>query len=327
MNEVEERLKARIAAGGPIGVDTFMAEANAHYYATRDPLGPAGDFVTAPEISQMFGEIIGAALVDVWVRAGSPERIAYVEMGPGRGTLATDALRVMAKAGLRPEIHFVEASAVLREIQWQAHNDAEFHTSLLTIPADRPLLIVANEFFDALPIRQWIGKNERQVTLEGEKFAFTVDGDIREDSPERDAVAWEVAVQLDVRGGIALIIDYGHARSGLGDTLQAVSGHRFADVLTDPGERDLTAHVDFEALFRAAQSIPVEIAGPVDQGSWLEALGIGPRAAALAAKNPDQTEAIAAARRRLCDEDQMGRLFKLIAMRHPDWPSVAGLEA
>ena len=325
MTPLARALAERIRHDGPLSIEAYMEACNAHYYATRDPLGAGGDFITAPEISQMFGELVGAALVDVWARAGSPERIAYVELGPGRGTLAADALRVMAKAGLRPEIHFVETSPVLREIQWRAHNDAEFHTSLLTIPPDLPLLIVANEFFDALPIRQWVGADERRVALKGEGFAFTKDGEIREDSPERESVAWEIAAQLDVRGGVAVIIDYGHARSGLGDTLQAVSDHRCANVLADPGEQDLTAHVDFEAIIRAARAIPVLFNGPVSQGSWLETLGIGPRAAALAAKNPERTEAIASERRRLCDDDQMGRLFKVMAIRSPDWPDVAGL--
>ena len=301
-----------------------MGEANTHYYATRDPLGAAGDFTTAPEISQMFGEMIGAALADCWDRAGRPDNALYVELGPGRGTLATDALRVMAQAGLRPEVHFVETSPVLHEIQSQAHMEAEWHESLLTIPPERPLLIVANEFFDALPIRQWVGDGERRVTLAGKDFAFTVDGSVREDSPEREAFAWEIAAQLDVRGGVALVIDYGHVRSDIGDTLQAVRGHAFADVLADPGEQDLTSHVDFEALARAAQAIPIAIDGPIEQGAWLEALGIRQRAAALAKASPKRADEIVAAKARLCDPYAMGRLFKVMAIRNRGWPVPAG---
>ena len=317
-------MRELIRAASPIGVDVFMGEANAHYYATRDPLGTAGDFTTAPEISQMFGEMVGAALADCWNRAGRPDNALYVELGPGRGTLATDALRVMAKAGLQPDVHFVEASPILRELQWQSHQNAEFHLGLATIPGDRPALLVANEFFDALPIRQWIGDEERRVTIENEQFAFTIDGSIREDSPEREAVAWEIAAQLAERGGVALVVDYGHVRSGIGDTLQAVRGHRFAEALANPGEQDLTSHVDFEALARAAQAMPVAIDGPVEQGEWLEAMGMGHRAAALTKASPERAAEIVAAKARLCDPDAMGSLFKVMAIRHRDWPAPAG---
>jgi NADH dehydrogenase [ubiquinone] 1 alpha subcomplex assembly factor 7 len=301
-----------------------MGDTNAHYYATRDPLGATGDFTTAPEISQVFGEMIGAALADCWHRAGRPESPLYLELGPGRGTLAADALRVMTRAGLTPKVHFIETSPLLRELQRQKHPSAEWHPNLATLPLDGPLMLVANEFFDALPIRQWIGDVERRVALEGEHFAFTAYGPIREDSPERDAVAWEIASQLAVRGGVALIIDYGHVRSAIGDTLQAVRGHRFADVLADPGEQDLTSHVDFEALARATEGTGVALDGPVEQGEWLENLGIGERAAALADASPDRADEIMAARARLCDSDAMGNLFKVISIRHRDWPAPAG---
>jgi NADH dehydrogenase [ubiquinone] 1 alpha subcomplex assembly factor 7 len=301
-----------------------MGEANAHYYATRDPLGSAGDFTTAPEISQMFGEMIGAALADIWHRAGRPDNALYVELGPGRGTLAADALRVMAKAGLRPEVHFVETSPVLRDAQRERHPNAAWHHSLATIPPGGPLLLVANEFFDALPIRQRIGDVERCVTFEGERFAFTAEGEIREESPEREAVIWEIAAQLSARGGVALVVDYGHARSETGDTLQAVRGHRFADVLANPGEQDLTSHVDFEAQSLATEGTGAAIDGPVEQGTWLEALGIGQRAAALAKASPEREAEIMAAKARLCNSDGMGRLFKVMAIRHRDWSAPAG---
>lgn len=322
-----DELKARIAADGPIGIDNFMAAANAHYYATRDPLGSAGDFITAPEIHQMFGELIGAALADVWVRAGQPTDVAYVELGPGRGTLAADALRVMRRAGMAPEVHFVETSPTLREVQHRLHPDAEWHESLLTITPEIPLLIVANEFFDALPVQQWVGEQERRITLAGDRLAFTMDGTIRETSPQRSAYAWEIAAQLDARGGAAIIIDYGYAEGERGDTLQAVRRHRFADLLESPGEQDLTAHVDFTALARAAAVGSVQVSRPVSQGTWLETLGIGARAMALAAKNPEDTEGIAAARRRLCDEGEMGRLFKVMGLKGNGWPRIAGLES
>jgi len=302
-----------------------MGEANAHYYATRDPLGVAGDFTTAPEISQMFGEIVGAAVADCWDRAGRPGNALYVELGPGRGTLAADALRVMAQAGLRPAVHFIETSRVLRELQRQNHPGAEWHQNLATIPPDGPLLIVANEFFDALPIRQWVGDEDRRVTLKEEAFAFTAYGLVREDSPEREATVWDIAAQLAVRGGVALIVDYGHVRSSIGDTLQAVRGHQFANVLADPGEQDLTSHVDFAALALATEGTGAAIDGPIEQGEWLEALGIEQRTAALAKASPDRAAEIVAARARLCDSDAMGSLFKVMAIRHRDWPVPAGL--
>lgn len=315
-----------VRAGGPISVERYMGLANAHYYATRDPLGAAGDFTTAPEVSQMFGELVGAALADCWRRAGAPADAVYVELGPGRGTLAADALRVLRQAGLQPEVHFVEASPVLRDIQLRLHPEAEWHRELVTIPENRPFLLVANEFFDALPVRQWVGDEQRRVAVEDDRLVFTVDGEIREDSPARDSIAWEIGAQLDVRGGVALIIDYGHAKSGAGDTLQAVRGHAFADVLADPGEQDLTAHVDFEALAKAASVGSVTVTAVVPQGEWLERLGIESRARALSMEHPERGDEIEAARERLCDPGQMGALFKVIAIHSPEWPRPAGFE-
>jgi SAM-dependent MidA family methyltransferase len=321
-----DRLAARIAADGPIGVDDYMALANDHYYATRDPLGSAGDFVTAPEIHQMFGELVGAALADAWIRAGSPPQAVFAELGPGRGTLAADALRVMRRAGFSGEAHLVETSPILRGLQSRQLPGAVHHDDIQSLP-NRPLLMVANEFFDALPIRQWIGEEQRMVTFEAAAFRFTADGMIREDSPARSAAARQIASHLARHGGVAIIIDYGHGRRSDGDTLQAVRSHRFGDPLEMPGEQDITAHVDFSALADAASQSNAVPSRVVSQGSWLETLGIGARAIALAAKNPSDTETIAAARRRLCDEEQMGRLFKVMAIRSETWPEVAGLQA
>lgn len=312
---------------GLISVEQYMGLCNALYYATRDPLGAAGDFTTAPEISQMFGEIVGGALADSWRRAGAPADAAYVELGPGRGTLAADALKVLRQAGFAGAVHFVETSPVLRGAQGKLHPDAEWHEELVTIPEGKPLLLVANEFFDALPVRQWVGRRERRILFEGDRLEFDVSGAIREDSPARDAVAWEIGAQLNVRGGVALIVDYGHVQSGLGDTLQAVRGHRYADVLANPGEQDLTAHVDFEALARAASVGDVEVTRVVGQGEWLERLGIAARAAALAKAYPERAEEIAAERTRLCDPDAMGQLFKVMAVLSHSWPAPAGFDA
>ena len=300
-----------------------MEACNRHYYATRDPLGSAGDFTTAPEISQMFGEMVGAALADCWRRAGAPVDAAYAELGPGRGTLASDALRVMRKADFGGEVHLVETSPVLREAQAKLLPEASWHDTLDSLPPV-PLLLVANEFLDALPVRQWVGAEERRVTLAGESLAFTIDGAIREDSPARDAIVAKLAKHLARHGGIALIIDYGHERSAIGDTLQALRKHAYAGVLERPGEQDLTAHVDFEAVARAAVGDGVTVTRVVTQGIWLERLGIGGRAAALAKSHPDRAEQIETARQRLCGRVQMGELFKVIALRGSAWPEPAG---
>lgn len=320
-----EQLKERIAAEGPIGVDDYMVAANAHYYATRDPLGAGGDFTTAPEIHQMFGELVGAALADVWIRAGRPADAAYSELGPGRGTLANDALRVMRRAGFEGEVHLVENSPALRAAQAALIPEAQFHAEIGDLPKV-PLLLAANEFFDALPVKQWVGDVERRVGLVDRRLAFTIDGPIHEASPVRDEAVKQLAGHLAVRGGAAIIIDYGYVAGEQGDTLQAVRGHRFADPLEVSGEQDLTAHVDFAALAETARSARASVSNIVSQGTWLETLGIGARAMALAAKNPADTESIAAARRRLCEEGQMGRLFKTMALTGKGWPAVAGLE-
>lgn len=326
MAPLAERLRALIAADGPISVENYMALANAHYYATRDPLGTAGDFTTAPEISQMFGELIGAALADCWLRAASAAGVRLVELGPGRGTLARDALRAMAAAGLEPAIELIETSPRLREEQQRLLPQASWHTDLATVGGG-PLLIIANEFLDALPVRQWCGSTERRVTVAGDRFAFVpAGGPIREDSPVRDAAVAAIAERLVAQGGCALLIDYGHERSALGDSLQAVRGHRFADPLAEPGEQDLTAHVDFEAVARVARIAGAQVGGPVRQGEWLVRLGIDARAERLAAQHPDQRDSINAARARLCGREEMGALFKVIALAAPGWPLPAGLE-
>jgi SAM-dependent MidA family methyltransferase len=343
--DVTDRLSRLIAATGPISVAHYMAEANAHYYATRDPLGTAGDFTTAPEISQMFGELVGLWLADLWSRAGAPADAAYLELGPGRGTLAVDALRAMRSAGLRPSVRFVETSPVLRAAQAERVPDACWHDDLGSVPEGFPVLGVANEFFDALPVRQLIcterGWIERRVGWDGSRFVpqpgpqlgsapipaalqAAPPGSVIETSPACAAVARELAHRIAAEGGAALIVDYGHDRTSVGETLQAVSGHAFADPWVQPGERDLTAHVDFEALGRAARAEGVRVHGPVGQGEWLRALGIEQRAAALTQAAPGRTEEIEAARHRLTAPDGMGMLFRVLALVAPGWPVPAG---
>jgi NADH dehydrogenase [ubiquinone] 1 alpha subcomplex assembly factor 7 len=324
-----------------------MAEANGHYYATRDPFGAAGDFTTAPEISQMFGELIGLALADLWRRAGAPAGACYVELGPGRGTLAADALRAMRKAGLDPRVELVETSPVLRRALAGRLAGARWHDDLATLPKDGPLLVVANEFFDALPAHQWIatgmGWRERMVDCGEDGFVPVAGaavpasalpaalrdappGTVVEASPAALAIVRELAGRLAAQGGAALIVDYGHEGSAAGDTLQAVSRHEFADPWRDPGERDLTVHVDFEALATAARGGGAQAYGPVGQGAWLKALGIDARADALARAAPGQAETVRAARDRLVGPEAMGILFKAMALTRAGWPAPAGFE-
>jgi len=304
-------------------VEAYMEACNAYYYATRDPLGRDGDFTTAPEISQMFGEMIGAALADAWVRAGKPADAIYAELGPGRGSLAADALRVLRRAGFEGAVHLVETSPVLRVQQGERVPDAKWHDSIEDLPA-APLLLVANEFFDALPVRQFVAGIERKVMVAAGGLAFDRDGEIMESSPARDGAVSAIATCLAQSGGVALVIDYGHEKTAPGDTLQAVRGHRYVPTLVDPGEQDLTSHVDFEALGRAATDAGAAITQVVTQGDWLQRLGIQARADALAKAHPERAEELEISIDRLCHEEQMGQLFKVMAIRSPEWPILAG---
>ena len=317
-----------------------MRDANAAYYGGRDPLGRAGDFITAPEISQMFGELIGLWCADLTLRAEAPD-FAYVELGPGRGTLAADARRAMAKAGLNPPVHFVETSPVLREKQRGAVPDAQWHDDVATLPVDRPLVIVANEFFDALPIRQYertgLGWRERMVAngrfLRGEAdcadaiplaLSDAPLGAIVERNPEAEAIMATLADRIAAQGGALLAFDYGYEGPAAGDTLQAMTAHAFADPLDAPGTRDLTAHVDFAMLAMIARAHGLRPSPCVTQGAYLTALGIDARAAALARANPAGAQDIETARHRLVAPEAMGRLFKALSVRHADWPMPAG---
>jgi NADH dehydrogenase [ubiquinone] 1 alpha subcomplex assembly factor 7 len=320
---LERALHERIRAEGPITVDAFMEACNSYYYATRDPLGLQGDFTTAPEISQIFGEIVGAALADCWRRAGAPADAIYAELGPGRGTLASDALRLLRSAGFSGEAHFVETSPVLREAQRSAVPDAHWTEAIEGLPP-RQLILVANEFLDALPIRQHVGGVERRIVSAAGGLAFDRDGEIVETSPDRDRAVSLIAERLVANGGVGLLIDYGHERSAPGETLQAVRGHGFAPVLDNPGEQDLTAHVDFEAVASAARAAGAAVTPTVTQGDWLRRLGIQARADSLVRSNPDRSGEVHSAITRLTEAEQMGDLFKVVAVHSPDWPVPAG---
>ncbi|BAU91786.1 hypothetical protein MPPM_3181 [Methylorubrum populi] len=346
-------LVREIRADGPIGLDRYMALCLGHpqhgYYATRDPLGRSGDFVTAPEISQMFGELIGAWAAAVLSMMATPgDRPCLVELGPGRGTLMADALRALRAAGADFDLHLVETSPVLRRIQADrlAGIAPTFHDSVASLP-DAPLLVIANEFFDALPARQFVrterGWCERRVglTAEGDALAFGLDPepDPRLTAPgpvgavltlpsQGLAVMRDLGRRLAAKGGALLAIDYGGDQPGFGDTFQAVAGHRYADPLNQPGEADLTLHVDFGALARAARAEGLAVLGPTTQHDFLLGLGLAARAERLKARaTPDQARAIEAAAERLTDPDPrgMGALFKVLCACHPALPPLPAL--
>jgi NADH dehydrogenase [ubiquinone] 1 alpha subcomplex assembly factor 7 len=341
-----DRFRRLIAATGPISLAQFMGEANAHYYAGKDPLGAAGDFITAPEVSQMFGELVGVWLADLWLRAGRPDPVHYVELGPGRGTLARDALRAMRRHGLAPRVHFVEGSPALRAVQRDAVPHGQWHDSLAQVPNDGAVLLVANEFLDALPVRQlartaggWrevvvaIAETGRFVPVAGDRpmdaavpeAVRKADvGTVLETCPAAAAVVAEAAGRLARQGGAALFIDYGHAAPRTGSTLQAVRAHRKADPFAAPGEADLTAHVDFAAMAEVARAHGARWLGTVPQGAWLDALGIVARADALAAADPAGRDTVMLARDRLVGDEQMGQLFKVMGLAARGWPDGAG---
>jgi len=347
---LEADLVRRIEAEGALSLESYMAEALLHprwgYYANRDPLGAGGDFITAPEVSQVFGELIGLWCADLWSRMGAPDPVILAELGPGRGTLMADALRAARvvpgfAAALR--LHLVERGAALRAAQARtlAAFDPHWHDDLATLPPG-PVLLIANEFLDALPIRQFVrgddGWHERRVAAADGRLGFALDpapadvalpdaapGSIAETRPAAEALARHLGARLAVGGGAALFIDYGHVARSCGDTLQAVRRHRPAAVLDAPGTADLTAHVDFAAF--ADASAGARVWGPVTQGAFLLALGLEARTEALVANaTPAKASALRSGSRRLADPAAMGRLFKVLALTHPDAPPPAGFD-
>ncbi|MGF1658530.1 MAG: class I SAM-dependent methyltransferase [Rubrimonas sp.] len=350
MSALAALIRAEIAADGPMSVARFMALCLGHpahgYYMRRDPFGASGDFVTAPEISQMFGELLGLWVAQVWRDMGAPRRAVLAELGPGRGTLAADALRAIRAAApdcaAALELWLVETSPALRAAQSARLPQARHAERLAEVP-DAPLLLMANEFFDALPIRQFRRAGgawrERMVAAQGDRLVWALgapqaaglpaeapEGAVLETRPAGAAVASEIGARLAERGGAALIVDYGAAAAptGGGDTLQAVARHRAVDPLASPGEADLTAHVDFGALAAALGAAGATVRGLISQGAFLEALGIGARAQALARARPDRAGDVAQARRRLTDPAQMGTLFKVLAATGPGQPAPPG---
>lgn len=320
------------------------------YYMTRDPLGASGDFTTSPEISQMFGELVGLWCADLWLRAGQPT-LSLVELGPGRGTLMSDILRATrAVTGFHDalQVTLVDMSPVLSEIQRRTLTDAhpriDWATTIATLP-DKPTIILANEFFDALPIRQFqkrnqawheclIGADDRNSLVFGlahEPMRMSgpggSEGDILEYAPISDTIMHDLARHVATFGGAGLIIDYGYTQSGFGDTLQALKAHEFVNPLDAPGEADLTVHVNFEALELATRESGVRTHGPITQADLLDRLGIDTRVETLIRKaSPQQIDDIRKARERLIEPTAkgMGHLFKALALSHKDWPTPAG---
>lgn len=339
-----------IRLNGPISVSEYFAlclgDPDFGYYRTREPFGTGGDFVTAPEISQLFGEMIGIFMILAWQAHGRPEGLQVVEIGPGRGSLMADLQRVMME--LRPELaaaasfNLVETSARLQAVQKKtlAPNGLknQWHETVQSVPSGWTLL-VANELFDAIPIRQFVkgpeGFRERVVAVdEKQQLIFApglakidtellpagadiADGTIFETAPARSAMMEQIAGRIVKEGGVGLIVDYGHGQTAYGDTLQAVSDHRYEDVLASPGEADLTSHVDFAALDRAARAQGATVAGPLPQGQFLLELGLLERAGALGAgKSPDVQQTIQQSVDRLAGggDNQMGNLFKVLCI-------------
>ncbi|WP_083099297.1 class I SAM-dependent methyltransferase [Pseudophaeobacter leonis] len=354
MSPLLEQLSSRIRSDGPISLADYMAECLLHpehgYYTTHSPFGAAGDFTTAPEISQMFGELIGLSLAQCWLDQGAPSPFTLAELGPGRGTLMADLLRATRHVpGFHAalQLYLIEASPNLRATQKEALKTYEIHwaDSVDALPK-QPLFLVANEFFDALPIRQFVrdteGWREKRVGLADGSLTFglgpqapqpalehrlldTKPDDLVELNPGLAPITATLAQRIASHGGAALIVDYGDWRS-LGDTLQALKAHAPADPLDAPGTADLTAHVDFEVLCTVASGAGCSHSKLTPQGIFLERLGIPERARALAAKlEGESLENLISAHRRLTHPEEMGNLFKVLGLTPANTPPPPGL--
>lgn len=345
MTPLARIIAARIRATGPISLADYMQTCLLHpqhgYYATRDPFGRAGDFTTAPEIHQLFGELCGLALAQAWLDQGRPAPFILAEPGPGRGTLMADMLRAIRVApGMveAAQVALVEASPHLRQVQRQKLGDVVHLDSIEDLP-DRPLFLIANEFFDALPIRQFqrvdAGWAERLVGLDdqgrlkpGLAPPMALDrpgrpGDVIEECLAAPAIVTAIARRIAAHGGAAIIVDYG-GWNGYGDTFQALRRHKPEDPLAHPGEADLTAHVDFAPLALAAMRAGAVASRPLRQGEWLLSLGAQARARRLAEAGD---RGAMAALHRLTDAREMGHLFKAMAIWPQGAPPVPGFEA
>ena len=359
LSPLQEEIKRLIKSAGPMPVWRYMQLCLTHpqygYYVSRDPLGREGDFTTSPEVSQMFGELLGLWAASVWRTIGSPPLLHLVELGPGRGTMMADALRalrVLPPLYQALNVHLVEINPVLREKQkaaLQGVRSVQWHDSIDSLPSG-PCVILANEYFDVLPVHQAIrrdtGWHERTVEIADDgqlqfgaspepipRFELLLPplvraapvGAVFEWRP--DAEIMKIASRVRDQDGAALIIDYGHLRSDAGDTFQAIARHSFTDPLKNPGQADVTAHVDFQALVRAAEDLGVRVHGPVPQGDFLKRLGIETRAVTLMAKaSHEVSEDISGALKRLVGGGRggMGSMFKVLAVSEPHLTDLAG---
>jgi NADH dehydrogenase [ubiquinone] 1 alpha subcomplex assembly factor 7 len=341
---LRDRLAAQIATGGPISVAQYMSaclhDPDFGYYATRPAIGEAGDFITAPMVSQMFGELLGVWAAASWELMGQPQEVRLVEMGPGDGTLMSDILKTLRHAPAMleaAEVWLVETSEPLRALQaGRLGEQVRWAQSLADVPHGAPLILIANELLDCLPARQFlrtpIGWAEQVVGLDAEgELTFglastpastllpeATPGQLFEQSPAQAALGAELGARIAADGGAALLIDYGRAEPGFGDTLQALKRHEKVDPLHRPGEADLTVHADFPAVMSAAQAEGAK-AAILTQGEFLARMGIGQRAEALVAAAPNRTAVIGRQLTRLIATDEMGELFKVCAIHSPDW--------
>lgn len=354
------RLQKRIRETGPVSVAEYMTlcllDPVDGYYPTRDPIGAGADFITAPEVSQMFGELIGIWVAQAWTAMGEPETLNLAEAGPGKGTMMSDTLRVLSKIpalNTAVHLHLIEASAALMAVQAQTlapFPQAAHWCDSIAKTGQGPLVLLGNEYLDCLPVRQFIHRNgkwfERMVGLdEDDRFIFTIaksplpqsdvelwlshvdkagDDMLAEARPGVHALVQELADRAGQGPMAALFIDYGPAQFEPGDTLQAVSDHKKVDPLTRPGEVDITARVDFSEISRNAHAAGLQVRGPVSQEKFLMQLGLMQRAAALTSARPDQRGKIARQVHRLTDAEEMGELFKVIAITSPDMPPLPG---
>lgn len=359
MSALKSILLQEIAANGPMSVAAYMQRALTDpqhgYYMQRRPFGApdndGGDFITAPEVSQMFGELIGAWLADLWDRMGRPAPFCLAELGPGRGTLMADILRaasVLPEFGAAAQVHFIEVSPALRAAQKQAVPQAQWHDDTASLPA-LPTLIIANEFFDALPIHQFRktdkGWDEVQIDAANDALIFTArptgtaplslahqtclpanlaSGDIVETCPAGEDAMAHLSTHIATHGGAALIIDYGHGEAGAGDSFQALEKHKYVDPLAAPGLADLTAHVNFPLLAQIAQTHGLNAMPVSQQGAFLEALGLNIRAQQLMQASAGREKQINEERLRLAAPQHMGALFKVLGVAHPAMPPLAG---
>jgi NADH dehydrogenase [ubiquinone] 1 alpha subcomplex assembly factor 7 len=358
MNPLAERIAAAIEREGPISIAQFMTmclyDAEHGAYAARAPIGANGDYITAPEVSQTFGEMCGLWIVQTWHNQGRPQNPLIVELGPGRGTLMKDALRAIRAAAPKflpqAEVKLVEISPAFKEMQTKTLAEASANIAWVSrfddIVVDRPVYLIANEFFDCLPIRQYVktatGWCEKVVAVENGALALALaklplppalpgadvapEGAVLETCSAAEAVIEDIARTVVGNGGAALLFDYGYDAPSFKDSLQAVARHKHADALSAPGASDLSAHVDFAALARAAEKGGAAVFGPRGQGDLLVDLGIEVRVQKLAFANPNQAKSIVAGVRRLIDPKEMGDLFRAIALVPPGSPNPPGFD-